>query len=89
MICLVVMYTDKVLRPCHMLMLDNTFWAEKLMVVVVMEGGRAVLGKDGGRGGGGGQQMVSCSNFSPGFILMVIGSSLVILGLTSRSPAQF
>lgn len=33
-ICLVVMYTDKVLRPCHMLMLVNTFWAERLTVVV-------------------------------------------------------
>lgn len=29
-ICLVVMYTNKVLRPCHMFMLDNTFWVERL-----------------------------------------------------------
>lgn len=29
-ICAVVMYTNKVLRACHMLMLDNTFWAERL-----------------------------------------------------------
>lgn len=29
-ICLVVMYTNKVLRPCHMLIVDNTFRAERL-----------------------------------------------------------
>lgn len=86
-ICLVVMYTDKVLRPCHMLMLDNTFWAERLTVVVVV-GWAGILWKDGeGRGGGGGgRQMVSRSHSSPGFVLMAAGSSLVILGSTPKPP---
>lgn len=29
-ICPVVMYTNTVLRPCHMLMLDNALWLERL-----------------------------------------------------------
>lgn len=73
-VCLVVMYTDKVLRRCHMLLLHSTFWAERITVVVV-EGG---LGQGGGAGG---RQMVSCSHFSTVFTLN--SSSLVILALKS------
>lgn len=48
-ICLVVMYSNKMLRPCHMFMLDNTFWVERLT-------GKTVCGAWKRR-----QQMVSCS----------------------------
>lgn len=86
-ICLVVMYTDKVLRPCHMLMLDNTFWAERLTV-------------GGGRGGWGalvegwrrrrrrwatdGQSLPLQSKV----VLMPAGYSLVILGSTNPPAAH-
>lgn len=48
-ICLVVMYTNKVLRPRHMFVLDNTFWVERLTE-------KTVCGAWKRR-----QQMVSCS----------------------------
>lgn len=38
-ICLLVMYTNKVLRPCHMFMRDNTFWAERLTQKMSVDGG--------------------------------------------------
>lgn len=61
-ICLVVMYTNKVLRPCHMLMLDNTFWVERLTEKTVC--GSLVWKRR--------QQMVSWSSLALGSWKLVI-----------------
>lgn len=77
-ICLVVMYTNKVLRPCHMFMLDNTFWAERLT-----EG--TVCGSSGWKRR---RQMVSWSSLVPGSRKLVIldADSLGLFWVLPFSP---
>lgn len=61
-ICPVVMYTNKVLRPCHMFVLDNTFWVERLTEETVC----------GSSGWTRRQQMVSWSSLVSGSRKLVI-----------------
>lgn len=78
MICLPVMYTNKVLRPYHMFMLDNTFWVERLTgEKLSVEGWKRR------------QQMASRSCFSlrsSKLVIMAADSFWVILGSPPISP---
>lgn len=78
MICLPVMYTNKVLRPYHMFMLDNTFWVERLT-------GENCLWKDG-RGGNRWPAAPALVSGSSKLVIMAADSSRVILGSPPISP---
>lgn len=72
------MYTNKVLRPYHMFMLDNTFWVERLT-------GENCLWKDG-RGGNRWPAAPALVSGSSKLVIMAADSSRVILGSPPISP---